>query len=142
MHHYNIFELNISTQYVEHVTSTNNPDDVIVVSAISESERQRWREEASELQQQADETYKKFLDLNLRTREDVAQRIQNMILLAEQNNNDIRSAWKLREDARLFLEQQNSSLNFLLERAAEAKSKVFAPVEDNSKGKGAKGKKK
>jgi hypothetical protein len=124
------------------VTHIDKPEDATVVSSISESERQRWREEAIYLQQQADETYKKFLDLNLRTREDVAERIQNMIILAEQNNNDIRSAWKLREDARLYLEQQNSSLNFLLERAAEAKSKVFAPVEDTSKGKGAKGKKK
>ncbi len=76
-------------------------------------------------------------------RSDTSSRMQNIIDRSEQNMIELKAAWEIREETRKVLDNQNASLSFLLEKAQDAKNRVFAPVEDpNQKGKGAKGKKK
>lgn len=96
--------------------------------------------EAMDLDSDAQSAMEALAALNSLLKDDVTKRMEDIIAKLEKNSNELREVWKIRENAREFLSTQNTSLAFLLERAAEAKAKVFEPAEDPKKG--AKGKKK
>lgn len=79
--------------------------------------------------------------LNGKLRGVVEQRVKQIVETAEGHQKELREAWQVREAARKQLDLRNASLAFLLDKAAEAKTAVYAPVEDKN-AKGAKGKKK
>jgi hypothetical protein len=80
--------------------------------------------------------------LNGNLREAVELRVKQIVETAEGHQKELREAWQIREAARKQLDLRNASLSFLLEKAAEAKTAVYAPAAEDKNTKGAKGKKK
>ena len=131
----------LSSQYTEYITPLDPSRPPELAPPKSDADAAADEAETAAIIEAAESSLAAFSALNLKLREDTAQRMADIISAAEQNNKQLRESWAQREEARLAIEKQNASLAFLLDRAAEAKAKVFAPTED-PKAKGAKGKKK
>lgn len=122
----------------EHVTVLEESQAPALVKPQAESEKNQLAKESADLDHDAQVSIHSLSRLNGLIREDVVRRMEQAILNVETHNGELREAWQSREKARLFLNNQNSSLNFLLGRVAEAKTKVFEPAEEDPKKKGKK----
>ncbi len=113
-----------------------------LVPPLCQEELNKISAESATVINRAESSLKKMNDLNLGLREDTLNRINEIIFTAEHDNFALRDVWRKREQARIILEKQNASLSFLLDRAIDSKTKIFAPDEDTKVKNPAKGKKK
>jgi hypothetical protein len=125
-------------RYSEHVTPLQQGQVPAIGEPKTAEHEERVLKQGADLSAEMQAAVDALSNLNALLREDVSQRMEGVALRFESYNGELREAWKVRESARMFLNTQNSSLSFLLEKAAEAKAKVCEPEEDPKK----KGKKK
>jgi hypothetical protein len=128
-------------QYSEYVTPLDGSSEPELVGEPSKDAVAAVQAEREALETEAKTAVALVESLNGKLRGVVEQRVKQIVETAEGHQKELREAWQVREAARKQLDLRNASLAFLLDKAAEAKTAVYAPVEDKN-AKGAKGKKK
>ncbi len=114
-----------------------NTDDPDALNTIHEQAAERRAAEKLVSEQKFADISNKFVEFNLRLREETKTHIDSLLQVSIQDAAEMAALWAAREEYRLEAETRNASLQYLLGRGKEAvqKAKDIENGVDDTKGK-------